>query len=151
MIGRYFDSVLPPPDQAKVAESAQVRAAAEELHAAVPKAFAACRFHAVLEAVLDLTAATNKFIDVTEPFKLAKLAKDPAGRDRLACILYTCAEAVRIVLLYLHPFMPETAERGLAQLGWSIPAGALSELGRWGHLPAGTRVQKTEGLFPRKT
>ena len=109
---------------------------------------AACRFHEVLEKVLELAAATNRFIDVTEPFKLAK---DPAGKDRLATILYTCAEAVRIILLYLGPFMPETSHRGLAQLGWPAPEEPISALGRWGRLPAGAKVQKAEGLFPRKT
>jgi methionyl-tRNA synthetase len=150
MIERYFDSAVPSA-AVNVEESAEVRAAAEALAANVPQAFAACRFHAVLEAVLNLTAATNKFIDVTEPFKLVKLAKDPAHKDRLAGILYTCAEAVRIILLYLHPFMPEAAQKGLAQLGWSMPQEPLSELGRWGRLPAGSKIQKAEGLFPRKT
>jgi methionyl-tRNA synthetase len=147
MIGRYFDSTVP---QAKAAvpEAAEVRAAAEGLAAAVPAAMAACRFHEVLEKVLELAAATNRFIDVTEPFKLAK---DPAGKDRLATILYTCAEAVRIILLYLGPFMPETSHRGLAQLGWPAPEEPISALGRWGRLPAGAKVQKAEGLFPRKT
>ena len=46
--------------------------------------------------------------------------------------------------------MPEAADRGLAQLGWSVPPDPLSELGQWGVLAAGTKTQKGESLFPRK-
>lgn len=59
-------------------------------------------------------------------------------------------EAVRIILFYLRPFMPDTAERGLAQLGWRAEAGTLSDQARWGILPAGAATKKGEGLFPRK-
>ena len=148
MITRYFDSTVPPPNDAAVPESAEVRAAAGTLTSAAPADMAACRFHAVLENALSLTAATNRFIEITEPFKLAK---DPAGKPRLAGILYTCAEAVRTILLYLRPFMPETADRGLAQLGWQAPDEPTSRLAQWGRLPPGARVQGGEGLFPRKT
>jgi methionyl-tRNA synthetase len=109
---------------------------------------AACRFQAVLDGIGELAGATNRFIDATEPFKLAK---DPAAKDRLADILYTCAEAMRILLLYLRPFMPESADRGLAQLGWAMPSKPLSELGRWGLLRGGTKLQPAEALFPRKS
>jgi len=84
---------------------------------------------------------------VTAPFKLAK---DPAQKDRRATILYTCSEAVRIILLYLQPLMPTTAVRGLAQLGYEVAAQPLSQQGHWGVLAVGTKTQKGEGLFPRQ-
>jgi methionyl-tRNA synthetase len=95
-----------------------------------------------------LVDATNRFIDVTEPFKLAK---DPSRRDRLGAILYVCAEAVRLILAYLAPIMPASAAAGLAQLGLGPEAINLVEAGRWGALPAGTRTGKAVGLFPRKS
>jgi methionyl-tRNA synthetase len=103
-----------------------------------------------LDRVLDLVAATNQYIDRTQPFQLAK---DPSKRDRLATCLYTCAEALRIVLLHLRPFMPATADRGLAQLGVEAGSDArpLSEAGAWGGLPGATAVPGGEALFPRKT
>ncbi len=104
-------------------------------------------FQAYLDMVLAVASATNKFIDVTEPFKLAK---DPARRERLGGILYTCAEAVRIVLTHLLPFMPEKAAAGLAQLGVKDQSGTLDEQTVFGRLPAGTVIAKPEGLFPRK-
>jgi len=116
MIDRYFDRTTPTPAPAAGSEGAEVRAAAEALATGAPEAMAACRFQTVLDGIGELTGATDRFIDATEPFKLAK-DENPAARERLADILYTCAEAVRIALLYLRPFMPESADRGLAQLG----------------------------------
>ncbi|HUT02092.1 MAG TPA: methionine--tRNA ligase [Phycisphaerae bacterium] len=146
MISRYFDGLMPPPGAA-LEEAGNVRGAADALIEAAGAAMAACRFDRYLDGVLGLVTATNRFIEVTEPFKLAK---DPAQRDRLGSILYTCAEAVRLVLEYLRCVMPDTADAGLAQLG--LPSGerSLGEVGRWGVLEAGTAAGKAQPLFPRK-
>jgi len=147
MIGRYFDHKVPPVGDGG-RDAGPVRAAAEALRESAPQSMARCRFHQYLETLLSLVTETNRYIDRTEPFRLAK---DPAKRDQLGTILYACAEAVRIALLHLRPFMPTTADRGLAQLGWRPNGKPLSELGRWGRLQAGTRTQKSEALFPRKS
>jgi len=148
MIARYFDGEIPAGPDRSVDQAAPVRQAATELAESAPPAMAQCRFHAVLNNVLALATATNKFIDVTEPFKLAK---DSSQRGRLGTILYACAEAVRIILLHLHPFMPETSQRGLAQLGWELPAQPLSRLGAWGGLAPGGHIKADGALFPRKS
>ena len=146
MIGNYFDGAVPAADEGGQAEQ-EIRAAAADLTGSATEAMERCRFHVYLDKILALAAATNRYIDATQPFKLAK---DPAQRDRLATILYTCAEAVRLVLLYLQPLMPEAAVGGLAQLGCDSAAGPLAETGRWGIIPPGTKTTKSEGLFPRK-
>ncbi|MFA6132879.1 MAG: methionine--tRNA ligase [Phycisphaerae bacterium] len=148
MIGRYFEGKVPAPTGGAAQQADDVKHAAADLHDAAAPALELCQFHVLLDKVMALAFATNKFIDVTEPFKLAK---DPAQRDRLADILYICAEACRIILLYLAPVMPETAQRGLAQLGWTAPSQSLGQLGRWGLLAGGEEIAKGEGLFPRKT
>ena len=146
MIVKYFDGAVPEPTE--LAEAGAVIAAAARLYGAAPAAMEACQFSAYLDELFVLATATNQFIDTTAPFKLAK---DASQRKRLGGILYACAEAVRIILLYLRPFMPEAADRGLSQLGWSVPDRPLGELGRWGVLPDGARTHKGEGLFPRKS
>jgi len=146
MIGRYFDGEVPTPAESGEEEK-RVVLAAEDLTQNTSQMMDSLQFHVYLDKLLELTAATNKYIDNTEPFKLAK---DETQRERLGTILYTCAEAVRIIMLYLQPFMPEAAERGFAQLGLDAPQGKLSELGKWGLLPAGTKTRKGEALFPRK-
>jgi methionyl-tRNA synthetase len=106
-----------------------------------------CAFFNYLEKVFALIGATNKYIDVTAPFKLAK---DPSQKEKLGTILYTCAEAVRIALVYLSPFMPVTCQKGLEQLNWSAGEAKLDEVGHWGVLAAGTKVGQAQPLFPRK-
>ena len=146
MVGKYFDGSVPAPGAYGEIEQ-PVLAAASALHGDAPSLVAACQLHAYIERIWALVDATNRYIDVTAPFKLAK---DPAQRDRLATILYTCAEACRLVLLYLWPIMPTTCDKGLAQLGQQGAELRIDKLGAWGSLQPGTAVVKGEGLFPRK-
>jgi methionyl-tRNA synthetase len=147
MIARYFDGEVPAPAALGAAEQ-EVSSAAEDLTGSAEEAVGRCRFHLLLDKVNALAGATNRYIDSTEPFKLAK---DPSQRERLGTILHTCAEAVRRVLVYLGPVMPATARRGLEQLGAAGEDRPLGDAGGWGGLAPGTKVQKGEGLFPRKS
>ena len=146
MIGNDFGGQAPPPSE-PAPEDGQLQAVAEDLRASAGEAMESCQFHVYLEKVLGLADATNRYIDKTAPFKLSK---DASQRDRLGTILYNCAEAVRIILLYLRPVMPATADRGMAQLGCRVGDQPLGRQGRWGGLQVGTKTQKGEGLFPRK-
>ena len=147
MIDRYFGGEVPP-GGASCPEQAAVIDAAEKLSGESREAMATCRFHAYIDNVLALADATNRFIDQTEPFKLAK---DPSQQALLGEILHTCGEAVRIVLLHLLPIMPTKAAEGLAMLGVRVDDDApLGETVRWGGLLPGTRVHKGQPLFPRK-
>ncbi len=145
MIGRYFGGQVPPTAATGDLEQ-EILSAAARLQSTASALLGKCQFHEYIENILNLAGATNRYIDVTAPFKLAK---DPTQKERLGTILYTCAEAVRIILLYLQPVMPDTAPKGLAMLGWR-PAGTLAQAGCWGVLPSGTAVAVGEGLFPRK-
>ncbi|MDP6634655.1 MAG: methionine--tRNA ligase [Phycisphaerae bacterium] len=147
MINRYFDGVLPSGGDAGPEEQA-VLDAADDLRQSATGAMENCDFGLYLDKVTDLIGATNRYIEVTAPFKLAK---DESQSGRLGAILYTCAEAVRIILTYLSPLMPETMAAGLEQLDWKAPSEqTISDAGQWGQLPAGLKVMKPEPLFPRK-
>ncbi len=145
MIGKYFDGEIPAAEET-VDEATSVVAAAEQLNQGAQAAMDQCAFHTYLDGVMGLVDATNKFIEITEPFKL----KDASQRPRLATVLYTCAEALRIVLTYLEPVMPETAIKGLAMLGIDGLDGSLDAMGAWGGLQPGTSVVPGDPLFPRK-
>ena len=150
MIGRYFDGQVPAPESGELDAVAAGHLAEplKKLSSEAPAAMARCRFSDYIAAVLDVATGTNRYIDETAPFKLAK---DPSQKARLGTILYTCAETVRIVLSGLAPFMPEKSAEGLAQLGLA-PAGVAGsgDWTRWGLLPPGTRTVPGGGLFPRK-
>ncbi|MFW6145752.1 MAG: methionine--tRNA ligase [Planctomycetota bacterium] len=148
MISRYFDGALPEAVDVGAAEQ-PVIGAATALREGAEAMMARCEFHAYLAAVLAVTQATNRYIDETEPFKLAK---DPHQRERLGTILNTCAQAVYIILAHLAPVMPDVAAAGLAHFEDGAAAGGtLSERTAWGALPAGRIVSKGPPLIPRKS
>ena len=101
------------------------------------------------EALKDIWAfigRANKFIDETEPWKLAK---DEASASKLDGVLLTLYEALRLSALLVAPTMPGTAGRIWAQLGLDgDPLSCRYDDFQWGG-GAGTRVKKAEVLFPR--
>jgi methionyl-tRNA synthetase len=147
MIEQYFGGKVPIPASVGAQEQ-PVLDAAEHLRDGATKLMEVCACHTYLDKVMDLVSATNRYVDTTAPFKLAK---DESQRERLGTILYTCVEAVRIVLMYLSPLMPDTMAAGLAQINWKAPPGrTIEELASWGQLPPGGQTQKGQPLFPRK-
>ena len=95
--------------------------------------------------VFTLFRRCNKYIDETAPWVLAK---DPEKADRLREVLYNLTESISIGANLLKPFLPETAEKTLAQL-CAAPR-ALDTLSSFGLYPSGQHVTgKPEILFAR--
>ena len=67
-----------------------------------------------LEEIISLARRSNKYIDETEPWALAK---DEEKRDRLETVLFNLLESIRFIGTLLAPFMPETADKIMAQIG----------------------------------
>ena len=100
-------------------------------------------FDEALKSIWAFISRANKFIDETEPWKLAK---DAAQADKLDCVLLSLYEALRFIALLIAPFMPDTANKMLAQLGIESLGGYNSfEFGKG----AGNKINKAEVLFPR--
>jgi methionyl-tRNA synthetase len=115
--------------------------------------------HEALAELLEFVGAANRFVDAEKPWELAKAAKagDAAAEERLRGVLGDLVEACRLIGLAAAPYLPATAPRILAQLGYEYPyavdgnAGPpiLDEL-RWGaHAAEEGRVAAPEPLFPR--
>lgn len=104
--------------------------------------------NAAIKAIWTLIGRTNKYIDETGPWALAK---DEAKRGRLNTVLYNLAETLRIISILISPLMPVTAPKIWAQLGIESEFGAvtLTDAKGWGKLPAGTKVGILEPIFPR--
>ncbi len=95
--------------------------------------------------VFALFRRCNKFIDETEPWVLAK---DEAKKDRLSEVMYDLTESIVIGASLLKPFMPETADRIVAQLGTQIRE--YDKLTEFGLFTSGNKVTaKPEILFAR--
>ena len=105
-------------------------------------------FTGAVEAVQKLAHRANLYIDETEPFRMAK---DPEKRDELAAVMYNLLEAIRIIALYMAPFMPHTSAEVYKRLGLGeiTDVHDIMAATAWGQLPAGNVVEKGEALFPR--
>src|SRR6202044_3789373 len=101
-----------------------------------------------LEAGWALVAAVDKYIVENEPWALGE-KQDEDSRSRLATVLYTAAEALRIATALAHPVIPEATAKIWAQMGLGdIQKLALSELA-WGQLPLATKLGEVQPVFPR--
>jgi methionyl-tRNA synthetase len=105
-------------------------------------------FHRALQAVWELINQMNKFIDVTQPWVLAKEKK---ARPQLEAAIYSLLEGLRIVSGLVYPVMPETAATMQRHLGLDpeTPFFDLEGLKAWRGLPPETVLPKTVSLFPR--
>ena len=118
-----------------------------------------CLLHEALEGLWWFVGAANKSVDAARPWDLAKTWKagDEAAGKTLRGVLGDLVEACRLLALATAPFLPRTAPRVLAQLGYPWPYGAdgnggpplLDEL-RWGaHAEQSGALTIAEPLFPR--
>jgi methionyl-tRNA synthetase len=106
------------------------------------------QFSRALEVAWSLVGAVDKYIVETQPWALGE-KQDDESRSRLATILYTSAEALRIVTALAHPVIPEATAKIWGQLGLGdIRKFSLSEL-QWGQLKLGTRIGEVQSVFPR--
>jgi methionyl-tRNA synthetase len=150
MITRYFRGEVPYPSQkaAHTAEEDLLAALAKHTISEFHDLFEQYQFSRALELAWALVGAVDKYIVENEPWALAE-KQDENSRARLATVLYTSAEALRIVTALAHPVMPEATAKIWTQLGLGdIKRVALADL-RWGQLRLGTKLGKVEPVFPR--
>src|SRR5271167_1277231 len=151
MIGRYFrggEVPYPSSGGSRTAADDAIARTAEETIASFASFWDDFQFSRALEAAWSLVGAVNKYIVENEPWAVAE-KEDEGSRSRLATILYTTAEALRIATALAHPVIPEATARIWEQLG----LGAISEFRltdlKWGQLQHGTKLGKVEPVFPR--
>ncbi len=145
MLDKYFGGTLPEmreagePDDSLVATA---KSAAEKAEAALE----GYNFSTALSEIWTLVSRTNKYIDETMPWALAK---DEEKRARLATVLYNLLESVRTIAVLLMPFMPETADKIFTQLGLVTKDVTWESSKTWGVLPLCAQMTKADVLFPR--
>ncbi len=123
-----------------------LKAVVSSAYAKVEKDMETLHVADALTEIFNVFKRLNKYIDETEPWKLAK---DEAQADRLATVLYNLTEGITVGASLLAPFLPGTADRIAAQLGTNLRA--FTELSTFGLYPAeGGKVTETpEILFAR--
>ncbi len=147
MIDKYFGGVIPEDRQADAIDEDLKSIVIETPHK-VEKLMDEFQFSLALSEIWKAISRTNKYIDETMPWVLAK---DEANRTRLAEVMYNLAESIRIVSILIQPFMPETPEKIWNQLGLTAGSEATEweSTKSWGGYPAGSRVSKGQPIFPR--
>jgi len=145
MVERYFSGAVPTSKES--GRDAAVKNAAVQAIAASLEQYDAFAFSRALEAIWDLVAEVDKYLVLEQPWALAE---DAAKRERLATVLYTAAEALRVAVVLAHPVLPQATERIWQQLGQRAPLAKqqLDQL-KWGQLAPGARLSEIEAVFPR--
>ena len=145
MVEKYFGGVIPAEREAAALDE-ELIAMGSTLREKCDRFMDAFQFSNALTEIWRFIARTNKYIDETMPWALAK---DESRKARLAAVMYNLCEALRIVSVLIAPFMPQTAPKIQAQLGLSKDDVTYESAGAWGKTPAGVTVSKGETLFPR--
>ena len=141
MARRYRSGALTAPTSDLSEDAAALSVLGSETAARFDAAMQNYQVHTALEAVWELIAAANGFVESSAPWKLAK---DPSQAARLDEVLVTLVEAARLSAALVHPVIPGSSDRLLAQLGF---AGNLSP--NWGAVVSAHQVGEPQPVFPR--
>ena len=143
MQNKYFDGIIQEPTDSESVDD-ELKAFALETVKKIEKCFETYRVADAVEAVLNLAKRSNKYIDETMPWALAK---DENKKARLGTVLYNLLEAIRYIAILLTPFMPQTAEKIFEQMNCDIKD--YDSMNTFGALKAGTKVNEAQALFAR--
>ncbi|RRJ66492.1 methionine--tRNA ligase [Paenibacillus oralis] len=147
MIDKYFGGEVPAYRPNVTPFDADLVKAAEETVRKVEEVMENMEFSIALTHIGAFISRTNKYIDETQPWVLAK---DEAKRAELASVMVHLAESLRFASILLQPFLTQAPAKIWAQLG--IAPGELTtweSLHTFGLIPAGMKLVKGEPIFPR--
>ena len=143
MNNKYFDGVIQSADCTEELDNELKEMALGSLDK-VAKLLDTYKVSDALSVVLDLAKRCNKYIDETMPWALAK---DEEKKGRLGTVLYNLLEGIRFIAVLLKPFMPETSDKILEQIGTDV--NTLESLSEFGAIKAGDKVGVATPLFSR--
>ncbi|HEX2926482.1 MAG TPA: methionine--tRNA ligase [Ruminiclostridium sp.] len=146
MIDKYFGGTIPENRQAGAFDD-ELMGIVGETPKKVEDLLDKLQFSTALTEIWKAISRTNKYIDETMPWVLAK---DEANTPRLARVMYNLAESLRIIAILIEPFMPETPSKIFTQLGIE-DKGVVEwyKAKEWGLYPSGAKIQKGDVIFPR--
>ncbi len=147
MIDKYFDGEVPAFDSGATAFDGDLEQLARATVDKVEEAMENMEFSVALSAIWAFVGRTNKYIDETQPWALAK---DEANRPSLASVMGHLAESLRIVSILLQPVLTQTPRKIWTQLGIAEGAQtAWDSTHAFGGALAGSKVSKGDPIFPR--
>lgn len=143
MIEKYNDGILPEPVKKEEIDQSLIDLAINA-KTKMEDNMDKLNFSQGLEEIWKVVRRTNKYIDETTPWILAK----EDNKDRLNTVLYNLTESIRIISILISPFMEITSKEILRQIGHE---GSINwkDIEEWGKIKPGTKVEKGKVLFPR--
>ncbi|MCR8843192.1 methionine--tRNA ligase [Paenibacillus sp. SC116] len=146
MINKYFDGVIPSYEGKVTAYDESLELFAVQTVDRFEESMEKMEFSVALTALWQFVSRSNKYIDETQPWTLAK---DEANRAELASVMNHLAESLRIISTMLQPFLTQTPASIWSQLGINQEHATWEQLRTFGVIPAGTKVVKGDPIFPR--
>ncbi|MGF9768416.1 methionine--tRNA ligase [Bacillus albus] len=147
MIDKYFNGEIPAFKENVTEFDETLVTFAQDTLKKVEEAMENMEFSVALSSIWQLVSRTNKYIDETQPWVLAK---DENDREKLASVMAHLAEVLRQTGIMLMPFLTVAPSKMFAQLGLTDEAHKSWEsLSTIGCIPAGTKVEKGNPIFPR--
>ena len=148
MMNKYFDGIIPTENLVETEFDAALQIHAKETRLVYEKNMEKMQFSVVLSDVWSLVSRTNKYIDETQPWVLAK---DSENQGKLASVMYHLAESLRQIAVMLQPFMTSTPKQIVEQLGLNASHLSWETIETFGNtIPANIKVvEKGIPIFPR--
>ncbi len=148
MMNKYFDGVIPSENLEQTEFDATLKAFAENVRIKYEESMEKMQFSVVLAELWTLVSRTNKYIDETSPWVLAKNEED---RPKLASVMANLAESLRHIAVMLQPFMTSAPKQIAEQLGLQENLLKWDSIATFGNvIPANTKVvEKGIPIFPR--
>ncbi|GLC90381.1 methionine--tRNA ligase [Lysinibacillus piscis] len=148
MINKYFDGTIPSENLQATEFDAALKEQAESVRIKYEETMEKMQFSVVLADIWTLVSRTNKYIDETQPWVLAK---DEEDLPKLGAVMRNLAESLQQIAVMLQPFMTSTPKRIIEQLGLDDKFLAWATIETFGNtIPANIKVvEKGIPIFPR--
>lgn len=148
MINKYFDGIIPTENLQPTEFDASLKEQAESVRIKYEESMEKMQFSVVLADLWTLVSRTNKYIDETQPWVLAK---EESGKPKLGAVMRNLAESLHQIAVMLQPFMTTTPKRMIDQLGLDDKFLAWDTIATFGNtIPANIKVvEKGIPIFPR--
>lgn len=143
MVEKYFNGVIQAPTAKKDIDNEFIELALNTPKL-VEKSIDELKIPEALSHIWNLISRSNKYIDETTPWILAK---DESKQERLGTVLYNLVEALRFTSVLVSSFLPDTAEKINAQI--NVDLTTWDSLASFDGTQAGSKVKKGEVIFPR--
>lgn len=146
MTKKYFDRHVPEPPS--FASDNPLHELADTLYREYDACMGDADFTGAAAAVQKLASRVNLYVEDSAPWNLAK-SEETA--DELAAVIYNSLEAIRIIALYMAPFMPNTSAEVFKRmsLGDVFDTTDIESASAWGQLAPGLEISIGDPLFPR--